>query len=393
MATTLLRQAVGAPGWLRRILRCLVACCVLSTLGACASAPGLYDTKTESSREWPVGSDGDRVVWVKEIAQFQELGVNKGFWKRLKQLLVGEESHPVVRPYGVLHGGSGKLYLADPGAGVVHCLDLSLGRYWVIGGPDSPLRTPIGLAEDDLGRLYITDSSEGMVYRYLPDSGSLQPFLAEKLLRPTGVAFNPSNKLIYLVDTLAGQVVAVNQDGVVQRRMGVAGDGMESANRPTDIAIDATGQIYVTDSLNFRITVLTPEGQVVRYLGAVGDARGYFSRPKGVAVDSAGHVYVCDSLLDVIQVFDDSGASLLSFGSTGSGNGQFQMPSGLYIDRNDYIFIADTYNRRIQVFRYQSAKDGQLSSHTEIDRRPPAAVTAAKNTQEAAWPATKPISR
>jgi DNA-binding beta-propeller fold protein YncE len=392
MATSRFSWTNGVPGSLGPILRRFVMLCACVALGACATAPGLYETKSEISREWPVGTDGDRIVWVKEIAQFRDLGVNRGFWKRVQELLIGEGDRPIVRPYGVLHGGSGRLYLADPGAGVVHCLDLSLGRYSVIGGPDSPLGTPIGLAEDDRGRLYITDSSNGTVYRYLPDSGSLKPFLAQRLLRPTGVAFNPRNKLVYIVDTLAGQIVAADQDGVVQQRLGVAGDGMESANRPTDIAIDATGQIYVTDSLNFRITVLTPEGQVVRYIGAVGDAQGFFSRPKGVAIDSAGHVYVCDALLDLVQVFDASGVSLLAFGGSGSGNSQFQMPSGLFIDRNDYIFVTDTYNRRIQVFRYQSAKDGQLSSPVEIERRSPVVVTTAGTLQEAAWSATKPTS-
>jgi DNA-binding beta-propeller fold protein YncE len=292
------------------------------------------------------------------------LGLSKGFWKRVQELATGEDNRHIARPYGVLHDAAGRLYLADPGGGVVHCLDIGRGRYSVIGaGDESPLRTPIGLAEDDRGRLYITDSSTGMVHRYDPKDGSLRPFLTEKLKRPTGIAFNRQNKLLYIIDTLESQIVAVNQDGVEKLRLGVPGDGANWFNRPTDIAIDGTGQIFVTDSLNFRITVLTPEGQMVRQFGAVGDAQGYFSRPKGVAVDSAGHVYVCDALRDAVQVFDADGSSLLVFGKAGNGRGQFWMPSGLYIDSSDYIFVADTYNKRIQIFRYLSGQD--LHAHDE----------------------------
>lgn len=340
------------------MLRLAVAACAILVSGACAGVQTAQEPAAESAVEWPLGSDGARVVWVKNISDFKEFGSGKGLWGRAVELLAGrEQTQGIVRPYGVLHDASGRLYLADPGGRVVHCLDLTKQQHWVIGGQDSALVSPIGLTVDDKDRLYITDSATGVVYRYDPEQRSLKPFLSRKLGRPTGIAFNPVNNLIYISDTLESQIVVVDKNGVERRRLGKPGDGGYGLNRPTDIAVNRTGEILVTDSLNFRITVLTPEGQVARQFGAVGDADGFFSRPKGIGVDSGGHVYVCDALRDAVQVFAADGTPLLVFGRGGNSRGRFMMPSGLYIDRSDNIFVADTYNKRIQVFRYSTGQD------------------------------------
>lgn len=333
-----------------RFIAMIPAFCCLSSCAAGHTAA----TIPRPSISWPLASTHSKVVWVKNIADPADLGIKKGFWRRVLEVISGEEINgAIVRPYGVLRTATGVLFLADPGAGVVHCLDIVKGAYSVIGSQEgSPLRSPIGLTEDDAGRLYITDSVTRRVYRFDPTDDSLKPLLTTPLERPTGIAFNAVNRLLYVADTMANQIVVFDQYGVEHQRIGSTGEGVANFNHPTDLAIDSHGQLYVTDSLNFRITVLTPEGQVLRQFGAPGDAQGNFRRPKGIGVDSAGNIYVSDSLLDAIQVFDQNGALKLVFGMNGTGPGQFWLPSGLFIDRRDQIYVADTYNRRIQVFRY-----------------------------------------
>lgn len=345
---TLSSAALRSAAW---FFAMIPAFCFLS---ACAAGQPAA-TIPRPSITWTLASENSKVVWIKSIAGPADLGIGKGFWRRMLEVVSGEENSAIVRPYGVLRTVAGQLYLADPGAGQVHCLDIVKGKYSVIGSQDgSPLRSPIGLTEDDAGRLYITDSVTGMVYRFDPKDGSLKPWLSKALERPTGIAFHALNRLLYVADTKASQIVVLDKNGVEVRRIGSRGEDIMSFNRPTDLFIDAHGQIYVTDSLNFRITVLTPEGQMVRQFGAPGDDQGYFSRPKGIAVDSAGNIYVSDSLRDAVQVFDQNGAPQLVFGRKGVGPGQFWLPSGLFIDRYDQIYVADTYNRRIQVFRFLS---------------------------------------
>jgi DNA-binding beta-propeller fold protein YncE len=334
------------------VRRCLFP--VLFILSACAGPVSIYQTKPATDLAWPRQMNGGpKIVWVRSIAEYQDVGIDKGFWKRALEFFTGAAEGHLVRPYGVLFDGNERLFIADPGRGVVHCMDIRGGRYTVIGDKKgSPLRTPIGLAEDEADHLYITDSTTGAVYLFDIKEGSLKPFLANRLRRPTGIAYNEANKLLYIVDTIAGQVVAVDTEGRERSRFGTFGEGKGEFNHPTDIAVDDLGQLYVTDSLNYKIKMFTPEGALVTQFGAAGDAAGDMFKPKGIAVDSARHIYLCDAMLDAVQVFDDSGRFLLSFGVPGTGNGQFWMPSGLFIDHHNYIFVADTYNRRIQVFRY-----------------------------------------
>ncbi len=330
---------------------------ILAMIPLGCSGPGtIYRLKPAADLVWPRQAEGGpRVFWVKSITDYQDAGIGKGFWKRAMELFTGAGEERIVRPHGVLFDGNERLFIADPGKGVVHCMDIRSGRYTLIRGKEgAPLQSPIGLAEDEADNLYITDSSGAAVYRYDIKKETLMPFMTTGLKRPTGLAFSEVNKFLYIVDTTAGQVVAVDTNGKERKRFGSSGEGVEQFNHPTDIAVDDLGQLYITDALNFKIKVFTPEGDVVSRFGTAGDAVGNLFKPKGVAVDSGMHIYVSDAMLDVVQVFDNTGRLLLSFGGTGTEIGQFWMPSGLYIDRHNYIFVADTYNRRIQVFRFVS---------------------------------------
>jgi len=361
-----IRWLAGDPRRMMTGVRALSLLTVAVSLAACAARVPLHETQPALDVQWPQQTAGPKIVWVKTIARFQDAGVGKGFWERAMEFFTGAEELRIVRPYGVLFDAAERLYIADPGAGAVHCLDMGKGRYSIIrGAGDTVLRTPIGLAEDDHGLLYITDSTAGTVFLYDPSDGSLRPFLPKRLGRPTGIVFNRLNGLLYIVDTTGQRVVGVDRDGRERRRFGSPGNGAAEFNRPTDIAVDNRGQLYVTDPLNYQIKMFTQEGVAISQFGTAGEVAGTLDKPKGIAVDSEGHIYVCDALLDGIQIFDGQGRLLLSFGATGRGAGEFWMPSGIYIDQRDYIFVADTYNRRIQVFRYVPGSGKEPGGGTE----------------------------
>lgn len=341
-----------------RLLRGVLVPVLLLLLTACAAPVPFHKTGPDAALQWPPQTEGPRIVWVRTIADYQDAGISKSFWRKTLEVFTGADERRIVRPYGVLFDEAERLFIADPGAGVVHLMDIKKGKYTVFGdGSDSPLRTPIGLAEDESGQLYITDSTAGTVFRVDLRNGSIKPFLVRMVGRPTGIAYNRINKLLYIVDTTGNQVIAVDTLGKEIYRFGSRGEGPGQLNRPVDIAVDALGQVYLTDTLNSRIRVVTPEGHAVAQFGAAGDAPGDLNKPKGVAVDSEGNIYVCDALLDAVQIFDDSGRLLLTFGSAGGEDGRFWMPSGIFIDSQDYIFVADTYNRRIQVFKYITGEE------------------------------------
>lgn len=338
-------------GW----LRLAVACCLGLMLAACAAPRPLLERSQDTELRWPPRPERAKVEWVKSIAVPEDAGISKGFWRKALELVTGGDLHRIVKPYGVLYDAGARLIIADPGAGMVHVMDTKAGHYQVVAGAGGlPLRSPIGLAEDDKNNLYITDSVNDAVYRYDLVQHTLTPFVLA-LERPTGIAFNPVNKLLYISETGANDVIAVDLKGSLKLRFSNAGTaataGMQLPfNRPTDVAVDFKGQVFVTDPLNYKIRIFTPEGFPVTQFGEMGDARSELNKPKGIAVDGVGRIYVCDAMQDLVKVFDDGGNLLFSFGGTGGGPGGLWMPSGIFIYQQ-FIFVADTYNQRVQIFK------------------------------------------
>ena len=336
----------------RKIALSLLLIPLALAVAGCAAAPPLREGRPAVHLQWPSLPAPARIQWVREISDYNDLGMSRGFWSRLSDLLVGEPDYRIVRPYGIYMDLSNRLFVVDTGRSAVHVMDTRDGKFTIIGQEEGVLQTPIGITGDDNDTIYITDSSAGVIYRYRYQENQLQPFGTLNHGRPTGIAYNRTNKLLYVSDTTAHQVVVFDLNGTEKMRIGSRGDGQGRFNFPTDLSIDRTGRLFVTDALNARVQVFTPTGEFITMFGRAGDSSGEMAKPKGIAVDSDGHIYVCDALIDSVQIFNEAGTLLLDFGGHGSEPGQFWMPSGLFIDHEDYIFVADTYNNRIQVFRY-----------------------------------------
>lgn len=332
-----------------RVLRFMLVLALLLGAAGCASTDHLLQGHKGVSLQWPEKPLRPRVEWVKSVVSPEDAGIAKGFWKRALELFTGASSQHIVKPYGVLYDDD-RLFIADPGAGVVHLMDTKRSIYSVIRSlPEVPLRSPIGMALDEGGGLYITDSVSDAVYRYDLADQTLTSFL-RGLDRPTGIAYNKINKLLYITETGADDVIAVDAKGRERFRFSSANPGSQLLNHPTDLAVDAKGQVFVTDPLNYKIRTFTPEGRLVSEFGEMGDSSSELSKPKGIVVDSLGRIFVCDAMSDQIKVFTDNGHLLFSIGGTGTANGQFWLPSGLALS-GDFLFVTDTYNRRVQVLQ------------------------------------------
>lgn len=336
-------------------MRCLFLLSLLCVAG-CASGSARSRLPAGFDLRWPAPPGEARIAWTGEITEPADLGIDKGIWTRLVELVSGEEENKIVRPYGVHADGEGRVYVTDPGAGVVHLYDTGKGQYSRLRGmPETPLLVPIGVSGDGAGTVYVTDSESGSVFRHVVGDDHLKPFITGLLKRPTGIAFNRVNGLLYLAETEKHQIVVFDRDGGERFRIGSRGEEPGDFNYPTDLWIDRQGRLLVTDALNFRIQIFTATGGFITSVGFAGDAAGSLSKPKGVAVDSDGHLYVVDALLDAVQIFDENGQLLLVFGVRGSRPGEFWMPAGIFIGADDAIYVADAYNYRIQTFRYRRA--------------------------------------
>jgi sugar lactone lactonase YvrE len=321
-------------------------------LTACASQPQIVNT--EPPPVWPAPPETPRIAYVRAFSQPEDMGITKSFFTKIYELVVGSSDLHLIRPMAVMVTPDGTIYVADPGSHGVQRFDAKRQKHRLIQRKDSlPLPSTIGLAVDSEGDVYVTDSALGEVFVIKPDSRDAIPLTLDKpIQQPTGIAFDPVGKRLYIVDTTGHQIRVVTPDGKQISTFGRRGNGNGEFNFPTMIWRDRDGRLYVTDSLNFRIQIFDSEGRFLGLFGRHGDATGDLSHPKGVTTDRSGHVYVMDSMHHALQIFNRDGDLLLSIGNRGRAPGEFWLPAGAFMSDDDLLYIADSYNQRIQVFQY-----------------------------------------
>lgn len=335
-----------------KLIGLLLVCLALT---AC-EPPGIHtpaDTKTAATPlVWPQPPNRPRVRFIQSISRPDDASIPPTVWKRFADVLFGKEENSFIRPTGVATIGK-TLYVADPGAQALWILNPEAGRFAKIrDAGEQKLISPVAVAPGTEARIYLADSYLGKVFVYSADGNLVRIIKEPKLLRPTGLAYDPKRDRLYVADSGAHQVWIFNGDGVSAGIIGSRGTADGQFNFPTHLAVDRAGNLYVTDALNFRLQIFAPEGSFSGKFGRHGDTSGDFASPKGVGLDREGHVYIADALFDGVQIFDREGRYLLTFGQRGVGLGHFWLPGGLFIDADDHIYVADSYNQRIQIFEY-----------------------------------------
>lgn len=328
--------------------------CAALMSSACGPTLVAKDSLAELSNPvWPREPSSARIRWVGEIASPEDLDIRPGVLRRMWGWISGKQSPHLVRPHGVAVDPRGRLWVTDPGARRVHVFDIEKGVYEALPkGSREKAPSPIGITHDAQGIAYVSDSVLGVILRFSARGRMLESWGRGQLVRPTGVRFEPTRGLLWVVDTGAHRLLAFDRNGEVRHSVGGRGDKLGRFNFPTHVAVDGAGRIYVADTLNFRIQILSASGDPISAFGQAGDGPGALSRPKGVGIDGDGHIYVVDALFDNVQIFDARGRLLLYFGDPGAGPGQFWLPGGLCVSGGSRIYVADAYNRRVQVFEY-----------------------------------------
>jgi DNA-binding beta-propeller fold protein YncE len=301
---------------------------------------------------WPSAPDAPRIQFVRAFSRADDLGINKGFFQRLAELLFGAEESRLVRPMAVLAVGE-MIYVADPGANGVHRFDPKGQSYKLIRAAGKAFVSPVGIARGAAGEVFVSDSALGEVFVIRPGADEATPLkLDGPLGQPTGLAYDATSGRLFVVDTAAHKINIFSAEGALVSTIGNRGTGDGEFNFPTLIWRTPEGRLYVTDSLNFRIQSFDKQGNFVAKFGAAGDSAGDSPRQKGVATDQFGHVYIADGLLNAVQIFSSTGQFLMTLGGLGQDRGEFWLPTGVFIGDDDRIYIADSYNQRVQILRY-----------------------------------------
>ena len=326
----------------------------MAALAGCASQWSPRTSEAGFTLQWPPPPGVAKVTYLRSLEGF----AGNALAGRLRTLAWGERrtaEGAFALPAAVATAPDGRIAVADVGCQCVHLFVAATRRYQRLVGPAAaPLQSPVAVAFGDEGRLWVSDSA-GRVLGFAAD-GTVAVTLGgageATFGRPTGLAWDPGGRRLFVVDTLASRVFAFDPAGRPLFSFGGRGGGTGELNFPTHAFWSAArAELFVSDTLNFRIAVFDGDGHPRPGFGRHGDGSGDLAMPKGVAVDGDGVVYVADARFDVVQLFDRQGEYLLPLGRRGTQAGELWLPSGLFINDDHELYVCDTYNHRVQVFR------------------------------------------
>lgn len=174
---------------------------------------------------------------------------------------------------------------------------------------------------DRAGKVTVVAGGSDTEYGLSGDGG---PATDALLYQPQAVALHQDGSL-YLADTGNDRVRRVGSDGVITTvagtgAAGFAGDGGQAAaaqlDNPTDIEIDAVGNLYIADANNYRIRKVDASGVISTFAGVADPDFGgppdgsvaaevSFYEVTDLAIDPAGNLYA-DPARIVVRI-DPSG--------------------------------------------------------------------------------------
>ncbi|MFA6451561.1 MAG: NHL repeat-containing protein, partial [bacterium] len=238
------------------------------------SAPGgvnyIYVADTDNSR----------------ISVFDENCVFYSIWGEFGFLL-GQYRTPT----GVLYkNGADRLYVVDY-ADRIQEVDTTTGNALRPMPVPQPWKMEWGAGGNILvaslnKKIYNVDPASGNVINSFPTPGA------------HGVVYNPSNSLIYVSDDIGNVVRAYDSGGneVASAKIGHgAGSAYGYFNNPTDLTVDAAGNIYVADAGNNRIQIFNTSGDILNVITNGGPAVGDIRGSKGIGLSPrTGNLWVAD---------------------------------------------------------------------------------------------------
>jgi hypothetical protein len=211
------------------------------------------------------------------------------------------------------------------------------------------------------GNVFKLDSGSGRIAGKLAFAGA-----GRALLRPFGIAYEPSRMTLWIAELDAGRVRIVRPDGTPVAAITTAGGG--ALGGPVDVAVDeAGGKVWVLDQeANAAGNFLHAYDLDGHWLGSY-VTTATVSRGGGVGVGPDGKVYVTDAFQGVVQVFDRTGASVGMIGAFGEQVGQLIAPAGVAVLVNGDVAVATPTNGQVVRYGSGAALPPTCTVHGQLD--------------------------
>jgi sugar lactone lactonase YvrE len=232
----------------------------------------------------------------------------------------------------------------------------------------------MGIAVSPSGDVYVADASNLRVSEFDPDlssssvcmgrgytGGWVQDFGQGDFTGDLrGVAVDPVDDLLYVVDAQAGRVEEFNLDGTWITQFGSLGTGPgQFQDGGRQVTVDSEGNVWVADYSDYRFEEFTSAGTFEAAYPQPSEppAPGFLSEARGVAVNpNDGSVWVADAWNDRFQQFAPDGSFEATYGHRASTPPYgLDYPRGIGVDPGTgNVWVLDTRDAYIRVY----AEDG-----------------------------------
>jgi streptogramin lyase len=230
----------------------------------------------------------------------------------------------------------------------------------------------ISVDPDARNNIWVFHRSDPPILRFDPSGKLVQSFGAGMFVQPHGMTIDRDGN-VWVTDAQGKdgkghQVFKFSPEGKVLMTLGKAGvaaEGTDTFNGPTDVVVGPNGDIFVSDghvaNSNGRIVKFSKDGKFIKTWGKKGSGPGELDQPHSIAMDSQGRLFVADRSNSRMQIFDQDGRFIDQWK-------QFGRPSGVFIDKNDTMYVADSQSNATQNPGYKrgiyigSAKTGMVTA-------------------------------
>ena len=223
---------------------------------------------------------------------------------------------------------------------------------WITGPED--IGGVSGVTADDEGNVYAFRRDANNVWNLDP-AGKLVKEWGQDIAMWTHAIRVDHEGFIWTIDGQGHQVKKWSADAsellMTLGSYDVAGDGPDTFNRPTDVAVAPNGDFFVSDGyVNTRVAKFDRTGRFIKDWGGAGTEPGQFNTVHSLTIDSRNRVLVADRENSRVQIFDLEGNFLDQWTHLGT-------PYALFLTQDDRLFVADGVNAKVWI---ADAGDGTL---------------------------------
>ncbi len=255
-------------------------------------------------------------------------------------------------PFGVAHDSDDNIFISDCDLNTIQKFNAS-GTFLKQLDSDVLLSCSSFLTVDSVNNLYAISNNNNLLIRF-DSSGNYSTSTTIEGIG-TGIAVDNSGNIYLGSFDIFGDFS--NNHGIIKLdpNFHILATTTEANNvsfslNYDGITIDPTQQyMYVADDNNNRIVKLHTSDLsfVSETTGPVGVQ---FAGPSNVSIDATGDLYVSDGYNNRVVKMDTDYHFLNQWGTYGTEDGQFDFPAQMTIDTAGAIYVADLNNHRVQKF-------------------------------------------